>query len=162
MDLEQIAPILEQIIKESLEEKRYPFGFDKYKGIGNKVASGKLRDSVQVNVQNNNNGQSILQVIMIEYAEYVQQGRKKGKKGVPIQPLLLWIKERNLKGRDKKGRFITNLSLAYAIQSGIKKHGIRPANFIDVSIEKVLEDPRITDLLGEAGYEELINAIEGI
>ena len=48
MDLEKIAPIIEQIIKETLEAKRYPFGFAKFQGTGNKVASGKLRDSVNV------------------------------------------------------------------------------------------------------------------
>jgi hypothetical protein len=73
-----------------------------------------------------------------------------------------WIKERGLKGRDKKGKFITDKSFAFAIQKNIKKFGIRPANFLDVSIEKIFDDPRMTELMGEMAYEELINAIEGI
>ena len=162
MDLEAIAPIIEEIIKDTLEEKRYAFGYAKYRGIGNKVASGNLKNSVQVSVQPKNNNIEVLKVIMADYAEYVQQGRRPGKKNVPIKSLLDWIKERNLKGRDKKGRFISNLSFAFAIQKNINKFGIRPSNFIDFSIEKVMEDERIVNLIGDAAYEDLINAIEGI
>lgn len=162
MDLEAIAPILEQIIKESLEQKRYPFGFAKYQGIGNKVASGKLKNSVKVNVDVSKQGYAILQVIMEDYGTYVQEGRAAGKKGVPIKSLLDWIKDRKLKGRNAKGRFITNTSFAFAIQKNIKKYGIRPSKFIDVSVEKILEDPRIIELIGDSAVEELIDLIQGI
>ena len=162
MDLEAIAPIIEQIIKETLEEKRYAFGYAKYKGVGNKVASGNLKNSVTVNVVHKSNNNNALQIMMADYAEYVQQGRRPGKGNVPIKSLLDWIKERNLKGRDKKGRFISNLSFAFAIQKNIKRYGIRPSNFIDISIEKLMADERIVTLIGEATVEELINAIEGI
>lgn len=169
LDLEAIAPILEQIIKESLEEKRYPFGFAKFRGIGNKVASGRLRNSVQVNVVSSDNGMSTLQLLIEQYASYVQSGRLPGKKGVPIQSLIDWIKDRKLQGRDKKGRFIDRRSFAFAIQNNIKKFGIRPANFYDVSLERIFEDPRVEQLILDAGYEklddafdDLINSIEGI
>jgi hypothetical protein len=35
-------------------------------------------------------------------------------------------------------------------------------NFLDKSIDKIINDDRIIDLIGEAGYEELIDLIEGI
>lgn len=162
MDLEAVAPIIEQIIKETLEEKRYKFGFANYKGISNKVATGRLRDSVQVKVGTDTQSKAVLQVLMIDYAQYVQAGRLPNQKMVPIQPLLTWIKARGLKGRDKRGRFISNRSFAFAIATNIKKFGIRPANFIDFSIEKIFEDARITELIGEAAYDELLNAIEGL
>ncbi len=161
MDLDAIAPIIEQIIKDSLTQKRYPFGYANYQGTGNKVASGRLRDSVKVEAIEKTN-ETVLQVMMLEYAQYVQSGRTSGKGKVPIKSLLQWIKDRKLKGRSKKGRYISNLSFAFAIQTNIKKFGIRPAGFIDVSIEKIMSDPRITELIGEAAYEDLINAIEGI
>lgn len=159
MDLERVAPILEEIIKESLEEKRYPFGVSG--GKGNKVASGKLRDSVTV-TSSQNSGVTELQVMMEEYSQWVQSGRLPGKKFVPVGEIEKWIKQRGLKGRDKKGKFITNRSFAFAITRNINKFGIRPSNFIDVSLEKIMEDQRIVDLIGEASYDELINAITGI
>ena len=70
MDLEKVAPILEQIIKESLEEKRYRFGFAKYQGTSNKVASGTLARSVQVVTKQTNDG-AVLQVLMEEYEAHV-------------------------------------------------------------------------------------------
>ena len=161
MDLEALAPILEDIIRQSLYEKRYQFGFDRYRGTSNKVASGTLARSVEVQTKTNN-GVTELQVLMAEYGQWVQSGRVPGKGYVPVGSLLKWIKQRGLKGRDKKGKFMTDKSFAFAIQKNIKKFGIRPANFLDVSMEKIMADERITDLLGEAAYEDLINAITGI
>ena len=162
MDLEKIAPITEKIMKDTLEQKRYPFGFAKFKGVGNKVASGKLRDSISVKVVKVNEGESIIQVLTAEYAQWVQSGRLPGKKGIPVDALEKWIKERGLTGRDKKGRFIKRRSFAFAIQSNIKKFGIRPSNFLDVALEMIANDPKIMDLIEDGAYEELLNLIEGI
>lgn len=162
MNLEEVAPIIEKIIKDTIQEKRYPFGFANYRGISNKVASGKLRDSIKVTTQKKSESETVLQVMMIDYAQYVQAGRLPNQKMVPIKPLIEWIKERRLRGRDKKGRFMKHTSFAFAIATNIKKYGIRPANFIDISIEKIFEDPRIAELIGEATYDDLINAIEGL
>jgi len=162
MDLEKIAPIIEKIMKDTLEQKRYPFGFAKFRGTGNKVASGKLRDSISVNVVKVNENETIIQVISEAYAQWVQSGRLPGKKGVPVDALEQWIKERGLTGRDKKGRFIKRRSFAFAIQANIKKFGIRPSNFLDVALEMIADDPKIMDLIGDAAYDDLINLIEGI
>lgn len=161
MDAEKIAPIIEQILKKTLEQKRYPFGFAKYKGMGNKVASGKLRDSIQV-VTREQDGHTIIEVLSEAYSQWVQSGRAPGKRGVPISAIEKWIKDRNLQGRDKKGKFIKRRSFAFAIQNNIKKFGIRPANFLDVALEMIAQDEKIMELLGDAAYEELIDIIEGI
>jgi hypothetical protein len=162
MDLEKIAPIIENILKKTLEQKRYPFGFAKFKGVGNKVASGKLRNSIKVNVVQKPNHSGIIEVLAEQYAQWVQSGRLPGKKGVPISAIENWIKSRGIKGRNKKGQFITNRSFAFAIQNNIKKFGIRPSNFLDVALETIGNDPKIMELLGDEAYEELINLIEGI
>ena len=183
MDLESIAPILEDIIRQSLYEQRYPFGFANNRGMGNKVASGTLARSIDVQFQKGgvtqnkitrrqflqgqtgvkiNNIPDKIVVLMEEYGQWVQSGRLPGKGYVPIGSLMAWIKQRGLKGRNKKGKFITDKSFAFAIQKNIKKFGIRPANFLDVSMEKIMADQRITDLIGEATYDDLINTITGI
>ena len=161
MDLEKIAPIIEEILKKTLELKRYPFGFAKYQGTGNKVASGKLKDSITVTVVQQDND-TIIQVLAEEYSQWVQSGRLPGKKGVPIAALEKWIKDRGLQGRDKKGRFIKRKSFAFAIRNNIKKFGIRPANFLDVALETIADDPRIMQLLEDGAFEDLLNLIEGI
>jgi len=157
MDLNKAAPVIEEVLKKVLEEKQYPFGFGKYQGLGDKVASGKLRNSIQVQATGN-----FIEVMAEDYFKWVQSGRLSGKKGVPIDALEKWIKSRGLIGRDKKGRFIKTRSFAFAIQNNIKKFGIRPANFLDTAIDKLAEDERIIDIIGEQAYEELIDLIQGI
>jgi len=161
VNLEEIAPLIEENIKKALAEKRYPFGIKTKPGISNKIASSSLYNSVEVK-QNNDT----LEVLMNQYWKYVQSGRLPGKKGVPLEAIEKWIKNRRLsdklKGRDKKGRFITNRSFAFAIQKNIKRFGIPPSNFLDVAIENIFEDKRIIELLGEATLEDLIDKIEGL
>ncbi len=161
MDLNAIAPIIENKFKEALAEKRYPFGFAKKQGISNKIATGSLYNSVKVSVVPGNNTE-IIQITMNDYGQWVQSGRLRGKKGVPIDALEKWIKARGIQGRDKKGRFIKRRSLAFAIQTNIKKFGIKASNWYDVAIDKILEDNEIIELLEGAAIEDLINAIEGI
>lgn len=162
MDLEEIAPIIQAIIKETLTEKRYPFGYSKNRGIGNKVSSGGLRNSVEVVVKTGTEGEQVMDIMMLDYWQWVQSGRLPGKKGVPIDKIEQWIKDRGILGRDAKGKFIKRRSFAFAIQNNIKKFGIRPANFIDASIEKIEKNNKIIELLGDATLEDLINTIEGI
>lgn len=161
MDINKIAPVLKEVIQDTLTKKQYPFGFSKYKGIGDKVASGRLRDSIDVKVSQNR-GKSVIDVYMEDYGQFVQSGRLPGKKGVPISAIEEWIKSRGLLGRNKKGRFITRRSFAFAIQTNIKKFGIRPSNFIDKSLETLESDQRILEAIGDDTFEELLNLIEGL
>ena len=126
------------------------------------MSSGKLRDSIKVEVKKVNENETIVQVLAEEYSKWVQSGRPPGKKGVPISVLEKWIKERGLTGRNKKGQFIKRRSFAFAIQTNIKKFGIRPSNFLDVALEMIANDPKIMELIGDEAYDDLINLIEGI
>lgn len=161
MDLKKITPVIQETLQQTLTEKRYPFGFAKYKGVGDKVASGQLRDTIDVQSKKEG-GDTVIEIFMQEYGQWVQSGRLPGKKGVPIDAIERWIKYRGLLGRDKKGRFIKRRSFAFAIQTNIKKFGIRPSNFLDNTIEKLENDPRIIEALEEMTFEELLNIIEGI
>jgi hypothetical protein len=178
MNLEEIAPLIEENIKKALAEKRYPFGVKTKPGLSNKIASSSLYNSVEVKQTNNDT----LEVLMNEYWKYVQSGvvggKFKSRKGIKrgpnkgggendspfIKALIKWIKDRKLRGRDKKGRYTSTStrSLAFAIRTNIFKFGIAPSNFLDVAIENIFEDKRIIELLGEATLEDLINKIEGL
>jgi hypothetical protein len=47
----------------------------------------------------------------------------------PRQPLMQWIKNKPLKGRDKKGRFIKRESFAFLIQRSIFQRGLERTQF---------------------------------
>lgn len=169
MDLNRLSPIVEEIIKQTLSEKRYPFGFGKYKGVSDKVATGTLKNSIQAVAKDNTivvygpGGKMLNQT----YGDWggrgdVNIGRKAGLRGVPIEALEKWIKARGLKGRDKKGKFITVRNFAFAIQTNIKKFGIRPSNYIEFSVETLLNNRELIETIEEITVEELIDLIEGI
>ena len=168
MNLERLAPIIEQIFKQVLSEKRYQFGISGKKG--NKVASGRLRDSIKA-VQTTPNTITIFGPnglpLNQTYGAWggrgdVNSGRLANMKGVPIKVLEKWIKQRGLKGRDKKGKYITDKSFAFAIQKNIKKFGIKPSNFIEISLDILDKNQELIQLVEDITYEELINLIEGI
>ena len=77
---------------------------------------------------------------MLEYGVWVDQGRKPGK-GIPLAPLIKWIKQKPLKLRDKEtGSFIEQTDskikgLAYVISINVKRNGIKPTNFFKDAYE---------------------------
>ncbi len=161
MDYTIIAPIIKDTIQDVLSQRVYPFGFAKNRGLSDKVASGKLRRSVTVDVVPSED-RPIIRIFMEDYWQWVQSGRMPGKKDVPLSAIEEWIKSRGLTGRDKKGKFIKRKSFAFAIRTNIKKFGIRPSNFLDKTINLLETDQRIIDALGQEAFEELINRLEGI
>jgi len=54
---------------------------------------------------------------------------KFGSKMPPRQPLIQWIKNKPLKGRNKKGRFITNESFGFLLQRAIYQRGLERTQF---------------------------------
>lgn len=128
--LNRVGEMWVKIMKQKIKEK-------------GKVASGFLLNSIDYRVIRDDSG-PILEIQYADYWKYVNDGRKArgddrpisaDNGAVPIPALLKWIKIKGLRGRNKKGRFTTNLSLAFAIRAKIWKFGIKPANFFDASIE---------------------------
>lgn len=170
--LEALGNIFVDMMKKKIQQKIYPYGHPQ-RGTGNKVASGKLLNSLSSKLVPGQGGQpGYLEITYADYFEYVNQGRRPGVSKVPIQPLLDWIKIKGIKprqiknpNRSQRGRFAKRgknweLRLAFAIQKNILKYGIRPANIYDKTLES-LDDiftnppPEL-----EQAYNELYGAIE--
>lgn len=134
--LKKFGELFTDYIKKGLMQKQFPYG-NPERGLGDKVASGKLMNSIDYEIGTDGNGKPILIISYIDYFENVNLGRRPEKKKVPITALLNWIKIRGIKGRNKKGQFIPNLSLAFAIQTNIFKFGIRPANIYDKGLDEL-------------------------
>ena len=133
---------------------------------GNK-ASGKLYQSLGYKIQG-----SKVKFESLQYGVYQDRGVRgsesyyadKATSGSPFRykhhpssdgpfakSLSKWIKQKGIRGRDKKGRFITNQSLSYLIARSIYKKGIRATMFFTKPFKRGL------DLYGDeivAGYIE--------
>lgn len=136
--LQHLGDLFVKQLKQKIKEKIYPYGNPNVKGDGDKYASGNLYNSISAEVVQTKDG-AVLEISYADYFKYVNKGRKIGKKKVPIKALLKWISLRGIRGRNKRGQFIPNLSFAFAIQQNIFKYGIRPADIYDKGLDD-LED----------------------
>ena len=66
--------------------------------------------------------------IMNEYGEWVDKGRKAGKKP-PFSPIRKWVEGRRIQFRDNSGKFQTYDQTAWAVVGGIGRNGIEASNF---------------------------------
>ena len=111
-------------------------------------ASGRLIRSISV--QDVENQQEVSSTIStVDYAKYVDEGRRPGKMP-PIQDILQWVQDKPVLTAG-----ITQESLAWAIAKTIARRGVRPRPFIQVSINTVMQN--FEPQLVEAGEIDIIN-----
>ena len=162
--LQKLGTLFVKMMKEKIKEKIYPYapGYNNkgtYYRDGDKYASGNLYNSLTATVMPNGDDFELV-ITYADYFKYVNEGRRPERKRVPLTALREWIKIRGIKGRNKKGRFISNLSMAFAVQTNIYKYGIRPADIYDKgldSLEAIFQNPP-PEL--QQAYTDLYAAIE--
>lgn len=66
------------------------------------------------------------------YSAFVNDGRKKGVRGVPLDVLVSWIRLRKFDLQGKR-----EASVAFAVQRSIKQKGIKPSRFVDRAAAKI-------------------------
>lgn len=121
-----------------------------------KVSSGKMVRSLRHRISTTI-GAIEIDVFAVFYAKWVDSGRRKGVRRVPLRALLKWVRQRGITARD--GR--SDRSLAFAIQQNIFENGIKPANFIDEAQSKAQHTEEVTRALKievERGFENLNKA----
>ena len=127
--------------------------------IADKAASGKLIKSLDYEVI------ELLDNLMIRlhsepYLINVDKGRRAGAKPPPSSAILPWIKLRSIRGRDSKGRFITDKSLSFIIARSIGIKGIRPTNVIQKAKENIIK--KKTEILAKAATKDVMDALNKI
>lgn len=179
MNLEAIEPILEDIVKESLSDKVYIYGRFQ-KSLTNRVASGRLRNSIKAVTKQDRSGVTVIQMqafgqpLSNTYAYWLINDRKPGASGSggQLQPAIeQWIKDKkSFKIRDfKTGKFLPKnekniKNASFLVARSIARFGYqnKPKNFVEVSYDKILKNTQIKDLIAEATFDDLLNVIEGI
>lgn len=163
MDLQEIKNELNAFAKYVIKQSRSNLTKGKHN------ASSKLYKSLDYDLNVSKNSFSI-EFLMEDYGQFQDQGvsGKKKKYNTPFkykskQPpskvFEKWIKQRGLKGRDKKtGRFITDKSLAFLISRHIYNNGIKPSMFFTKPFEKAFK--QLPDELLEKFGLDIDNMLE--
>lgn len=108
-----------------------------------KVSTGKLINSLQLNVVNGVEG-PMIELAGNSYYAVIENGRKPGKY-TPISPLKEWIRSKGIETDDAK---IT--ARAFAISNSIKRKGIKATPLTDKTFNQSLPlfDRIIDDVMG--------------
>jgi len=177
MDLEALAPIIADIVKQSLSEKVYLFG--RYqRGTTSRVASGKLRDSIGAVVEDNKQGIQVIRITALggkrledTYAYWLINDRQPSGRFANIGAIKEWIyNKKSFRIRDyKTGQFLPKTeknvdSVAFVIARSIGRFGFqnKPKNFMTIAIENIMKNEQIMEIIAEATYDDLLNKIEGL
>ena len=178
MDISKVLPIIEDIVKQSLSEKVYLYGRFQ-RSLTSRVASGRLRDSIKAKIVTNREGLQVIQLqafgqpLSNTYAYWLANNRSPNGGGgfANIGAIEKWIREKkSFRIRDfKTGRFLPKndkniKSTAFVVARSIGRFGYQnlPKNFVDISYDKIMNNKQIVDIIGDAAYDELLNAIEGL
>lgn len=132
------------------------------RNLRKKNASKDLSSSLDYELKVHKNSFS-LSFYMLPYGDFVDQGvsGKKKKYNTPFRfkakmppskPIDKWIRQRGIKGRDKKGRFITNKSLSFLIRRSIYNNGIKPSLFFTKPFENAFKKLP-NDLINQFGLD---------
>lgn len=123
-----------------------------------KNSTGALHKGLKGDVTVFKTGNFALEFDLGKYGEFQDKGvsGKKKKYNTPFsykskmppsKVFEQWVKNKGIKGRDKKGRFITTKSLTFLIARGIFNNGIKPSLFFTKPFEneyKKLSDELVT------------------
>jgi len=126
--------------------------------LNKKGSSGKLKNSIDVSSKIV--GTSIqIDISMEDYGVYVDQGRKPGK-GIPVNTLQSWIREKKMTVKDVNGNSLTMNQtringLSYIINRKIKQEGIKPTYFFTKPLDDMIN--KFADDIANAMADDIID-----
>lgn len=100
-------------------------------GINSKTGSNTLADSnliKSLEVIATDDGDLVFDVMMNDYIQYIESGRRKGAKMPPVEPIVKWAKRHGIS---------TDNSTIWAIRKAISRDGIRPRPIFEHVMEEL-------------------------
>lgn len=149
MELTNTNKALTDFAEDTVERMRFNLklkGFGGQRSNRNKDASGKLSRSLGFSIRENPNGLVLSFTSSVNYAKFVEEGRRKGK-GAPIDSIVKWIEKKPLritktitKNGFKTRQFAKKTpksvrSAAFAISKSIAKRGIKGVPIFSEALE---------------------------
>lgn len=125
-----------------------------------KVATGNLLRSLDYKVLKGVEGMFSLVIKADSYLKFVDAGRKASGKMPPSKPIERWVVARNIKFKNKKGKYLTKESTAFLIARSLKTKNIKPTNVLKITLGNILNyKTKILKDGARADFENLVNSI---
>ena len=163
MKLDNTYKALEEYSDRVVERARKNLNTTGFAHRGRKInASKELSKGLGYKIAKNNNGLIAEYTSKKDYAPFVEEGRKKGKRP-PLAPIIKWIKQKRIRLQNKKsGGFIkmsdTNIKgAAYTIARKIGRKGTKATHFYGDAME--YEFKQLPQPLGEALVKDMEKVI---
>lgn len=89
-------------------------------GVNQKVGRNTLSDSDiyrTLSVRATNDGDLVMDIVLNDYIQYIESGRRKGAKFPPVEPIVRWCKEKGIPSDN---------STIFLIRRAIARDGIAP------------------------------------
>ena len=124
----------------------------------NSDASGELGKSIGANIKETPKGID-MNIIMLDYWEFVDQGRKPGKPA-PISKIMEWLTYPNVRDKMRGGQSDASFteseqkSLAFLISRKIGREGTKGTDFATNVFESRLIKQELPDLVADAVFED--------
>lgn len=125
--------------------------------LNNKNASDELYNSVKYIVDTKTKGRIEVNLSLLDYWKYIEQGRKPGK-WPPISAIERWIEVKPVIPRPlSNGKLPTTQQLTYLISRKIGLEGIAPQPLLKQSVDSVMNS--MLEFIEEAITKDLENEI---
>lgn len=138
--------ILAEIAKDILTIVRAVMASDV--GINSKTGTNTLRDSDiyrQLKVLASNDGDLVYDLMVNQYIDYIENGRRAGAKWPPVEPIVNWCRKKGIP---------TDNSTVFLIRRSIAENGIKPRKIFDEAFRQM--DKAFDEKWSETLYDKII------
>lgn len=169
--LNDLGKVMVELVRDEITTKRPRFTKSprmmKRNSPYNFYATGRGWRSVSYEVIDQDQLYILMEDYMVDYVfgDGSKPSRPLGRKG--IDSLMTWIRAKGITPRDKKGRFMSIKSMAFAISKNLNKVGYAGYNYqtedfnneVVNQIENLLERPQYQDLLLNNSIQDILDRI---
>ena len=120
-------------------------------GINQKVGRNTLTSSQiykTLSVKATNDGDLIFDIVLNDYIQFIESGRRKGAKFPPVEPIVRWARSRGIP---------TDNSTIFLIRRAISRDGIKPRPFMAHVLEEI--DREWDEQLADELFDEIMKII---
>ena len=121
-------------------------------GMNMKAGKNTLSDSDlyrELSVRSTSDGDLVFDIMLNDYIQYIENGRRKGAKFPPIEPIIQWCRKKGLP---------TDNSTIFLIRRAISRDGIKPRPIMQYVFEEI--DREWDEQLADELFNKIMEMID--